>query len=407
VKKASAVSWAKPLAQDYVVIDRVPDPEGLTDAPSLIRTPGGRLLCAFPVSYRPEADASTKHLTGMQRHLKATRERIGAKSLKVFRSADDGNSWEECCEPLAFWAGKLFLHSDKAFYLGIAPDRKGIQISCSEDEGDSWLPPVKIFSGLFYCTSTGMAERNGTLYWSAGTPNTEGYFNTSGSRSMVFAGDLSGDLMDPASWRRSEDLTYPGTPNGLSRNLYDYKDHYLEPNVVNVRGNIRVILRPRIDHYATSNTAVVCDVEDDGKTLDYVFTQFYPLPGAQNHFHIIYDGVTRLFWMCSNLPTNTQDEEFAQELEQKGFLGKPGNERRFLILSYSVDALNWFQAGCIAMWPSPMQAFNYTTPLIDGEDLLIVSRTSKAGRNQHDNDLVTFHRLRDFRSLALDLRPHY
>jgi hypothetical protein len=252
-----------------------------------------------------------------------------------------------------------------------------------------------------------MASRKGTLYWSAGTPNTEGHFNTSGSRSMVFAGDLSRDLMDQASWRRSEDLVYPGTPKGLSRELHEYKDHYLEPNVVNVKGAIRVILRPRIDHYATANIAVICDVQDEGKTLKYTFTQFYPLPGAQNHFHIIYDEMTRLFWMCSNLPTNTQDEDFAQDLEQRGFLGKPGNERRFLILSYSIDALNWFQAGCIAMWPSPMQAFNYTTPLIDGDDLLVVSRTSKDGRNQHDNDLITFHRLQNFRSLALDLHPHY
>jgi hypothetical protein len=407
VREKSAPNWTKPLAQNYVVIHRIPEPGGLTDAPSIVKLPSGRLLCAFPVSFRPEPDESTRNLTSMQRHLKGTLERIGAKSLKLFRSTDKGTTWEECCDAQEFWAGKLFLHNGRVYYLGVAPERKGIQISRSDDEGDSWLAPVRIFDGLFYCTASGMAEKNGMLYWSAGAPNTEGDFNTSGSRSMVFAGDLSRDLMDPRSWRRSDYLTYPGTPEGLSRNLHDYKDHYLEPNVVNAKGQIRVILRPRIDHYATSNVAVVCDVKDDGKNLEYTFSQFYPLPGGQNHFHIIYDGVTELFWMTSNLPTNTQDETFAQELERRGFLGKPGNERRFLILSYSVDALNWFQAGCVAMWPSPLQAFNYTTPLIDGNDLLIVSRTSKNGRNQHDNDLVTFHRLRDFRGLALDLHPHY
>ena len=44
-------------------------------------------------------------------------------------------------------------------------------------------------------------------------------------------------------------------------------------------------------------------------------------------------------------------------------------------------------------------------PLIDGQDLLIVSRTSRNGRDQHDNDLITFHRFPDFRSLALNLFP--
>ena len=115
----------------------------------------------------------------------------------------------------------------------MVPERKGIQISRSDDEVDSWLAPVRIFNGLFYCTASGMAEKNGMLYWSAGAPNIEGHFNTSGSRSMVFGGDLSRDLMDPRSWRRSEDLTYPDTPEGLFRNLNDYKNHYLEPNVVN------------------------------------------------------------------------------------------------------------------------------------------------------------------------------
>ena len=74
------------------------------------------------------------------------------------------------------------------------------------------------------------------------------------------------------------------------------------------------------------------------------------------------------------------------------------------MLLYSLDALNWFQAGCIAMSKSPLQSFHYAAPLIEGDDLLILSRTSSPNaRHQHDSDLVTFHRVRDFRGLALDL----
>jgi len=51
------------------------------------------------------------------------------------------------------------------------------------------------------------------------------------------------------------------------------------------------------------------------------------------------------------------------------------------------------------------QSFMYAAPLIDGDDLLILSRTSRDGRDQHDADLCTFHRLRCFRRLALDLYP--
>ena len=57
------------------------------------------------------------------------------------------------------------------------------------------------------------------------------------------------------------------------------------------------------------------------------------------------------------------------------------------------------------MWPSPLQSFNYASLIIDSDDLLIASRTSKNRPNQHDNDLVTFHQIPNFRSLAFKLTP--
>jgi hypothetical protein len=82
-----------------------------------------------------------------------------------------------------------------------------------------------------------------------------------------------------------------------------------------------------------------------------------------------------------------------------------GKERRFLMLHYSRDAQNWFPAGVLAMWRKETQAFNYCTPLIDGNDLLFVSRTSRDAANQHDNDCITFHRHENFRKTAVDLQP--
>ena len=85
--------------------------------------------------------------------------------------------------------------------------------------------------------------------------------------------------------------------------------------------------------------------------MHYRFLQFYPLPGAQCKFHIVYDPPDDLFWTTVTIPTNTwQDRE---PLRTLGFQGPPGNERRVLILMYSIDALNWFQAGCVAMDRNP------------------------------------------------------
>jgi hypothetical protein len=77
------------------------------------------------------------------------------------------------------------------------------------------------------------------------------------------------------------------------------------------------------------------------------------------------------------------------------------------MLHYSRDAQNWFPAGVLAMWPGECQAFNYCTPVIDGDDLLFVSRTSQDADNQHDNDRITFHRVPSFRKTAVDLFPKH
>ncbi len=385
--------WRRPLTDEFVVIDTVPEPDVITDAPSLVRLPDGQLLCACP---RLVSGADSPRVT---------RQRLGPDTLSVYASADEGSSWKEI-HRLPFLAGRLFLRGGSVFYLGVGPERSGIWITRSDDGGEGWTEPARLFEGLFYAAASGMAEKDGRLYWAFGAANTAGEFNRKGSRLLAVAGDPSRDLTSPAAWRRSGDLAYPGTPAELVRpGRARDRDHWLEPNVVDTGDGLRVIARLRLDGYTTPGMAAVCDLADDGKRLDLTFAQFHPTPGGQNHFHIIHDEPTRLYWMVSNLPTRTQDSGGCGVAKQPGFRGTPGNERRFLMLSYGVDALNWFPAGCVAQWPSPAQAFNYTTPLIDGQDLLIVSRTSRNGRDQHDNDLITFHRLPDFRSLALNLFP--
>jgi hypothetical protein len=38
--------------------------------------------------------------------------------------------------------------------------------------------------------------------------------------------------------------------------------------------------------------------------------------------------------------------------------------------------------------------------LIDGDDLVVMCRTSQGGLNNHDTNLITLHRIRDFRHLV-------
>ena len=109
--------------------------------------------------------------------------------------------------------------------------------------------------------------------------------------------------------------------------------------------------------------------------------------------------------MLSNLVTNSQDLLGWGDRWRKSQHGPPGNERRWLFLHYSIDCLNWFPAGCVARWSDDIyKNFMYPSVVVDGEDLVVLSRTSKESGDQHDADLCTVHRVNNFRSLAMDLR---
>ena len=61
--------------------------------------------------------------------------------------------------------------------------------------------------------------------------------------------------------------------------------------------------------------------------------------------------------MLGNLVTNSQDLlGWKERMRETGYPGGPGNERRWLYLHYSIDALNWFPAGCVARWQDSVAA---------------------------------------------------
>lgn len=390
---SSAMS-PKPLASEYVTVGRHSSDDLIIDDPALTRLPGGGLLATWTQRFWAEgADINSN-----------------PNRFRLARSDDDGNTWR-ALPSLDICMGLPFVHQGSLYILGNEFGRESVIISKSDDEGEQWVPFVNLFRGRFWNAPTGYAIARGHFYRAFGTINDQAIFD---DKVVVVAGDMTKDLLNPSSWRMSLPVEYPGTPDSLKAGMYPpgshpsvrKQDHWLEPNVVDVRGSLRVLIRTRIDGYATSGICGVCDLEDDGRNMSILFRQFHPMPGAQCKFYIVYDEMSDLFWTPVNLPTDPQNTTgWADNLLKWGIKGTPGNERRFLMLLYSLDSLNWFQAGCIAMSPSPRQSFHYVAPLIDGDDMLILSRTTVDGRNQHDSDALTFHRVPDFRSLAYDLNP--
>jgi hypothetical protein len=187
----------------------------------------------------------------------------------------------------------------------------------------------------------------------------------------------------------------------------------LEGNVVEVGGRLLVIARAVINRYGTANMGAVFEIHDEeDRPLRLEFLQLYPIPGGQCKFYIEYDAPSQLYWMTSNLPSNSQDliglrnTSTGAAIEQR----RTGTfslreDRRLLTLWYSLDALNWIPAGWIAKADGWAQSFMYPVLVIDGDDLLVVARSARDSGNFHDVDLTTFHRIHNFRTLAVALIP--
>jgi hypothetical protein len=258
-----------------------------------------------------------------------------------------------------------------------------------------------------------MVVRDRRLYWAIDDLQQPDHSRHRSPRAI--AGDLSADLTDPASWRMSNFVPFPGMPNEWLRDDYDPEelgiwnmpDHWLEANVVEVGGRLRLLATVKSQWQTLSNLCGICDLEDDGSELMMTFRQFHPMTGGQLKFAIIRDEPSRLFWATANFVVEGQESQdwWDEARRSRRFNGMGGNDRRFLMLLYSVDALNWFQAGCVAQAETLRQSFMYGAPVVDGDDLLVISRTSINASDQHDADHATFHRIRDFRSLALNLFP--
>ena len=412
-----ARSWARPLAQDFSTVATVPDD---TDAyytyflsNAFTRLASGTLVAAAPMIKSGPGVSSDS-------------------AVRVARSSDEGDTWSVVANlPFATRVEvALFAHQDLlTMIIGGRQGHGPILVAQSPDEGVTWTEPVEIgrnpnsartepsgsdatgkqawevpveassSDDFWYCLhQTAMVVRDGRLYFAV---------SEACQKLAITSCDLAKGVMNPEAWRIGPGVEMP-IPKELNPGLFPGRSmRCLEGNIIEVNGKLRVLARACIDRYATSNLAAVFDLADDGETLHLEFTQFYPLPGGNGKFFIVHDEQSRLYWMASNPPANSQGV-----VESPSVLG---NDRRFLMLWYALDALNWFPAGCIARTEKLTESFMYPSLVISGEDLLVLSRTSygysgkradeRRKNGFHDANLLTLHRVRDFRSLAMNIWP--
>lgn len=371
----------QPLGQNYVVVTQVPDANYFIHDPAMTILPNGCLVVAAPVWGRKKK----------------------ARAIHVSRSKDGGKTWTKVCEKP--WSeATLYVHEGRLYMFTQIELFEGVSVSASDDEGTTWTEPVEVIKAdparKHWNIQLGMVVQDGWLYWGNGRA-----WQDMG----VVACELKKGLLNPEAWIASDAVVMPIPKEITSGTFSDGSDmRCLEGNVVQVGGRLLVIARAVINRYGTANMAAVFDVTREGRTLKLTFTQLYPVPGGQCKFHILWDEPSQMFWMASNYPTNSlglyHDPEIRVPAGNAAWQSVR-EDRRLLMLSYSLDALNWFPACCIAKAERMNQSFMYPSMVIDGDDIALLSRTGRDSGDYHDADLATFHRVRNFRSLAMDIRP--
>ena len=115
-------------------------------------------------------------------------------------------------------------------------------------------------------------------------------------------------------------------------------------------------------------------------------------------FFVVYDDITKLYWLVS---TQATDSMIPINKMPKNRYNLPNNERRRLQLHFSKNMIDWCFAGIIAKGPVEQASRHYVSVAIDENDLLVVSRSGdERAQNPHNVNLITFHRVHNFRDLV-------
>lgn len=125
---------------------------------------------------------------------------------------------------------------------------------------------------------------------------------------------------------------------------------------------------------------------------------FLPMPGGQNKFFIKYDPVTKLYWLTS---VQVRDSMTRIEYLSDDRYNVPSDERDRLALHFSTNMVDWCFAGLVDQSGFDKRSRHYASMDIDGEDLLVVSRSGdQDAYSAHDGNILTLHRVKNFRDLV-------
>ena len=319
--------------------------------------------------------------------------------IRILLSDDNGKTWRETSARIPMMHEILFKAGKSLYMIGHSGR---LLITRSDDNGETWSEPSILCPEPRWhqsCTPVDIHDGKVTLVYEKWVSDGHPW---PGVGPVLMQAKVDDDLTEASSWKFSDlynpdedmeasrpsgiPLTDPGKAGILETNVirvYDEKNPFYDPS------GKSVVLMMRASVGLPDIGVMMRGVEKpDGSLAVEKLTKngremyFAHIPGADLKFYVVYDPESRLYWLLHS--------------QMDGRM----NYRRRLALSYSPALLKWTFAGLVAVGPADNAARHYASMIIHGDDLLIVSRSGdERARNSHDGNLVTFHRVKDFRSL--------
>lgn len=324
----------------------------------------------------------------------------------IYRSEDNGQTWSNVTHLIgAFW-GTLFLHNEVLYHMSTSQEYGHVVLRRSLDGGFTWSIPQDEKNGLLFRAgpgrqnpnyhfggATSVLAHNGRIYKAL-----EDFMNLPDGpiwsphlfQASVISAPVDADLLDASSWTMSNKVRfdYRKAPEGIAIDGYD---GWLEGTIVTAPdGNLKMLMRM---HLRQPNKAAILSLSDDGTLLDFDYRNgIIDFVGGHSKFTVRRDQLTGLYFSLTN---HISDD-------------KVPTLRNTLMLAVSKDLIHWQSlktllyddTGLEPEQSAYLTGFQYPDWQFDGEDIIYLVRTAYRGAHTfHDSNRITYHVLKDFRSL--------
>lgn len=412
----------QPLANDYTVVYESPDSDKMyAYSPGIVVLDDGKLLATYDIGG-----------PGMAKQSRG----------RVCISGDGGDTWKEKTT-FPFVHARPFVVGNVIYVLGQGRD---LMIIRSDDNGETWSEPVKLTEGQkWHQAPCNVHYAHGNVYLVMERRVTEEVkgWGVGELAPVLMRGRIGEDLTKKENWTFASELSFrdvmPNMETGTGMDYFGvpfFESNFpnttftaprrgsapvgwLETNVVqfsdpnhiwydekqqtfhlwmraHTGGTGYACIAKVVEQGDTPGTgAMITSLEKvpSGKNILYV-----PCPGGQMKFHVLYDEETKLYWLLSTQSTDSMTEPMKMPADRYNL---PNNERRRLQLHFSKNMVDWCFAGLVAVGPVEKASRHYASMAIDGDDLVVLSRSGdERAKDAHNGNLITFHRIKNFRKLT-------